>query len=139
MKHGFRLFWYIIKKCQAEKIFSGFIASILIVGLILLKIEPNINTYGDSIWYIFVASTSIGFGDLVVTTTLGRILTVYITIYEIAIVAVFSGVIVSHYMEVINRREKMTATVFMDKLEHISELSKEELLEIQNTVKKLKG
>ena len=49
-----------------------------------------------------------------------------------------SGVIVSHYLEVIHRREKYTVTVFMDKLEHLSELDAGELREIEKKVRKLK-
>lgn len=38
------------------------------------------------------------------------------------LVALFSGVVVSYYLEVVHRREKITATVFLDKMEHLTEL-----------------
>ena len=72
------------------------------------------------------------------TTALGKILTVYLTLYEMLMGAMLSGVIVSHYLEVIHRREKYTVTVFMDKLEHLSELDAGELREIEKKVRKLK-
>ncbi len=48
------------------------------------------------------------------------------------LVALFSGVVVSYYLEVVHRREKITATVFLDKMEHLTELSQEELKEMQD-------
>lgn len=133
-----RLFWSIVKRCNGEKLMVGFICSFFIAAFLIMLKEPGITAYGDALWYTFVASTTIGFGDIVVTTLVGRLLTVYLTIYEILIVAMISGVIVSHYLEVIHRREKYTVTVFMDKLEHLSELNEEEIQDIQEQIKKIK-
>lgn len=103
-----------------------------------MEAEPSIQNYGDAMWYTFVACTSVGFGDFAATTAIGRIITVFLVLYEIVLVALVSGVVVSHYIEVIHRREKHTATVFMDRLEHLSELSRDELKELQERVKKIK-
>ena len=130
-----RLFWSIVRRCHFEKILIGFLISYLIVAGIILAVEPGIDSYGDALWYTFVASTTIGFGDVTALTFSGRLLTVFITVYEILLVALLSGVIISHYLEVIHRREKLTATVFMDKLEHLSELSPRELKEIEDRVR----
>ena len=126
-----RMFWSIVKKCRFEKFLLGFVISFFIAALIIQGAEPGINRYSDALWYTFVACTSIGFGDLTVTSFLGRILTVYITCYEILLVALLSGVIVSHYLEVIHRQEEYTATVLLDKLLHLTELPPEELQAIE--------
>ena len=91
----------------------------------------------DGLWYTFVACTTIGFGDFVAVTLLGRILTVYIALNEILLVAILPGVVVSYYLEVIHRREKESVTMFLDKLEHLPELSQEELKEISEKIKKI--
>ncbi len=133
-----RLFWSIVRRCHAEKIAIGFVVSVFLGALVIMLREPGIDSYGEALWYTFVASTTIGFGDVVVTTALSKIITVYLTLYEMLLVAMLSGVIVSHYLEVIQRREKYTATVLMDKLEHLSELSPEEMREIEQRVRRLK-
>ena len=133
-----RLFWSIVRRCHAEKIAVGFVVSVFLGALVIMLREPGIDSYGEALWYTFVASTTIGFGDVVVTTALSKIITVYLTLYEMLLVAMLSGVIVSHYLEVIQRREKYTATVLMDKLEHLSELSPEEMREIEQRVRRLK-
>lgn len=133
-----RLFWSIVKRCNLEKFAIGFILSVFLVAFIIMIKEPLITSYGDALWYTFVSSSTIGFGDIVVTTAISKILTVYITLYEALLIAMLSGVIVSHYLEVIQRREEYSITVFMDKLEHLSELSDEEIKQIQEKIKKIK-
>ena len=56
-------------------------------GFVLFIIEPSIKSYGDGVWYSFVAATTIGFGDICVTTVLGRIVTAGIAINGIMIAA----------------------------------------------------
>ncbi len=126
-----RLFWSIVKRCHFEKFLFGFLISFFVVAMIIQAVEPGIHNYGDALWYTFVATTTIGFGDVTVVTFPARILTVYIVVYEILLVALLSGVIISHYLEVIHRREQYTATVLLDKLEHLTELSPEELQQLE--------
>lgn len=129
-----RLFFTVVKRCKADKITIGLIISFFIVSLTIMYVEPQINNYGDALWYTFASASTIGFGDEVVTTTLSRILTVFITLFALVWTAVFSGVVVTIYMEVIERTAKETTSQFIDKLEHLSELDKSELQELENRV-----
>lgn len=129
-----RLFFTVVKRCKADKITIGLIISFFAVSLIIMYVEPQINNYGDALWYTFASASTIGFGDEVVTTTLSRILTVFITLFALVWTAVFSGVVVTIYMEVIERTANETTTQFIDKLEHLSELDKSELQELENKV-----
>lgn len=133
-----RIFWSIIKKCRFEKVMAAFAIFFFLSALIIFLREPGITTYGDALWYCFVACTSIGFGDLVAVTPLGRIVTVILTIFELVLIALLSGVVVSHYLEVIHVREKVTATVFMDKMEHLTELDHDDLKKLQDKARSLK-
>ncbi|MBR0307686.1 MAG: two pore domain potassium channel family protein [Mogibacterium sp.] len=127
-----RLLWAVIKRVRFDKILAGFLCGFFAAALIIMLVEPGIKGYGNALWYTFVACTSIGFGDIVAVTAIGRLVTVLITLYEVVLVALFSGVVVSYYLEVVHRREKFTATVFLDKMEHLTELSPEELKEMQD-------
>ena len=133
-----RILWTVIKRVKFDKALFAFILWFFIAAFIILLAEPSVNTYRDALWYTFVSCTSIGFGDITAVTFIGRLVTILITIYEIVLVAMFSGLVVSYYLEVVHRREKMTATVFLDKMEHLSELSREELVEIEEKIKKLR-
>ena len=127
-----------MRRLQFDRIIAGFVVFLFVASAIIAAVEPGIHGLGEGLWYSFVACTSIGFGDLVAVTFTGRLLTVIITIYEILIVAMFSGVVVSYYLEVVHRRENETLTAFLDRLEHLTELSDEELAEMQDQVKRFK-
>ena len=122
-----RMFWSIVKRSNGDKLIYTFIVNLFIVALLIMLVEPEIGNYGDALWYTFVACSTIGFGDFAAVTVLGRILTVYIAIHEILMIAILPGVVVSYYLEVIHRREQESLTMFLDKLEHLPELSREEL------------
>ena len=131
------MFWMIIKRCHFEKFLIGFAICFFASALILMHFESEIHSYGDALWYVFVSCTTIGFGDIVTISHAGRLITVFMTVYEILLVAIMSGIVVSLYLEVVNRRERLTATVFLDKMEHITELDEDELKEIEEKARKI--
>ena len=101
---------------------------------VLAVLEPGINTWGDGLWYCFVASTTIGFGDICAVTRAGRIVTVLVSAYGILMTAMVPGVVVSYYMEYLKIREKETISVFLEKLERLPELSEKELRELSERI-----
>ena len=125
----------ILKKTGAIKFFIGFIILLSISSILLTIFEPNINNIGDGLWYLFVSSTTIGFGDFYAVSLLGRILTVLVAINGILLTAVLTGVILSYYMEYLSSKEKETVSMFLEKLEDLPNLSKEELETISLKVK----
>lgn len=134
-----KLFWMVVKRTHMDKLVYVFVISLFIAAGIITAVEPGINNYGDGLWYTFVACTTIGFGDFAAVTTIGRILTVYMALHEILMVAVIPGVVVSYYLEVIHRRENEKLMSFLDTLEHLPDMSKEELAEISVKIKKIRN
>ena len=135
---AFRRVWFVLRKTGALKTFLGFISLCLVASILLKHIEPGIKTIGDGIWYCFVASTTIGFGDIYATTTLGRCITILVSLCGIFVFAMMTGVVVSYYMEYLNNRKEETVSVFLEKLENLENLSKRELKEISDKVKKIR-
>ena len=133
-----RLLWMIVKRCHADKVLYAFVISYFASAFVVTLVEPGISSYGEGMWYCFVACTTIGFGDFAAVTMIGRIVTVYIALCQILLVAILPGVMVTYYMEVIHRREQESLTMFMDKLERLPELSREELEQIAEKVRKIR-
>ncbi|MBR2547371.1 MAG: two pore domain potassium channel family protein [Eubacterium sp.] len=134
-----KILWKVIRHLNFDRVILGFLIWFFISAVIIMCVEPGINGLGNALWYLFVACTSIGFGDLVATTFIGRALTVILTIMEILLVAMFSGVVVSFYLEILRANEKESISAFMDKLENLTDLTPEELKEIEDKVKEIRS
>ncbi len=134
---GWKRCYKILKRTGTLHIFMGFLVFLCGASIVLVIVEPNINTFGDGLWYCFVAATTIGFGDIYAVTRIGRITTVLVGVYGILMTAMVPGVVVSYYMEYLKIREKETVSVFLEQLERLPELSKEELEELSEKIKKL--
>lgn len=126
----------VLKRTGTLKIFTGFLLFLCLAAALLALVDPGIETFGDGLWYCFVAATTIGFGDLCVATGIGRIITALVSAYGILMTAMVPGVVVSYYMEYLKIREKETISVFLEQLERLPELSPEELEQLSERVRK---
>lgn len=134
----FKRIYLVLNKTGALKIFLGFILICILSSIIFMLVEPNINNIRDGVWYCFVASTTIGFGDIYAVTTIGRILTIFVSLCGIFVFAMMTGVVVSYYNEYLNIKQKESISLFLEKLEDLPNLSKKELKEIAEKVKKMR-
>lgn len=125
----------LLVRTGAIKIFGAYLVVLLIGGILLTFIEPQVHGIFEGFYYCFVASTTIGFGDIVPVTAWGRIITIVVTLVGLMAVAMVPGVVVAYYTEYLKIREKETAATFLEKLERLPELSKEELTELADKVK----
>ena len=87
-------------------------------------VEPDINRYGDALWYCYAVISTAGFGDVVAVTYIGKMCSVLLTIYSIFVVAIATGVVVNFYTQMVELQRKETLAMFMDQLERLPELSK---------------
>lgn len=131
-----KIVWKILKMTSVDKIIGVFFLYIIVMSCILKLIEPTFHTIGDGIWYCFVTFTTVGFGDLIVTTVIGKILSIILMLYGMIVVAFLTGTLVNFYQEMMRIKAKDNVTMLMDKMERLPELSKEELIEISDLVKK---
>ena len=97
-------------------------------------IEPNINNLGDGIWYCFSVMSTIGFGDISAVTPAGRILSIILSLYSILIVGIIPGILTSYYIESTKLKANESMEKFLYDLEHLPELSKEELKDLSRKV-----
>ena len=123
------------KTAGADKIISGYLIWFFAAAVPIWIWEPQINTYTDSLWFCFASATSIGYGDFAAVTVVGRIITVLLSVYSIAVIAIFTAVITSFFSDLARFRANDSAREFMDELEHLPELSKEELEALSKRVR----
>ena len=59
---------------------------------------------GGGLWYAFVTSTTVGYGDLLAVTLIGRITSVFLTIYGLIFFGCLSAVIINYYTDLNKER-----------------------------------
>ena len=76
---------------------------ILVSALVMFSVEPDsFETFFDAIYWATVSLTTVGYGDICATTTIGRLITMLSSIFGIAVVALPAGIITAGYMSEIN-------------------------------------
>ena len=89
----------IIQETYVLEILLGLLLMIISCSTVLMTFEDSMSDYGDALWYCFALVTTIGFGDITASTIIGRILSVFLGIYGIVVVAIITSVIVNFYGE----------------------------------------
>ena len=131
-----RILWGILRHTHADRILLGFVLFLLADAAIIQIVEPDINRYGDALWYCYAVISTAGFGDIVAVTLIGKACSVLLTIYTLFVVAIVTGVVVNFYTQLVELQRKETLAAFMDKLERLPELSKDELETISRNIKR---
>ena len=89
----------IIHRSFVGEILFGLVTLIVVFSFVFYITDSAFDSYGRALWYCFAVFTTIGFGDVVATTILTRILSVVLGLYGIVVTAVITSVIVNFYME----------------------------------------
>ncbi|ORX87244.1 voltage-gated potassium channel [Anaeromyces robustus] len=80
---------------------------ILVSALIIFNVEENtFDSFFMAVYWATVSLTTVGYGDIYPTTTLGRIIAMISSLCGIALVALPSGIITAGYLESLNERSK---------------------------------
>ena len=113
----------------------------IILGAFAISYLENIDI-GDSIWWSFVSTTSVGYGDIYPTTSLGRIIAVVLMIIGLGFVGMLSGTIATYFLsqkKVKNSYRYSVIEDIKDKLDNFDDLSADELDDICSVLKTLKS
>ena len=113
----------------------------IILGAFAISYLENIDI-GDSIWWSFVTTTSVGYGDIYPTTSLGRVIAVVLMIIGLGFVGMLSGTIATYFLsqkKVKNSYRYSVIEDIKDKLDNFDDLSADELDDICLVLKTLKS
>ncbi len=83
------------------------IGYILITALLIFNVEPDtFDTFFDAVYWATVSLTTMGYGDIYATTTIGQVITMVSAIFGIAIIALPAGIITAGYMDEISNKKE---------------------------------
>lgn len=129
-----KMFFDILRQSHTYKILVGYIIMVFVMGLLIMIMDENIDNYGDALWYCYAVLSTVGFGDIVVTGTVPRILSVILTVYSTVVIAIITGAIVNLYIKINEMRMEETMESFVGELEHLQELDKDELSNLSKRI-----
>lgn len=132
--------------------FAFFVVVLLFSSVAFFIVEngvnPMVTTYEDSFWYIMQTITTVGYGDVVPDTQLGRLIGIIAMISAIGITSLFTAATTSSLMDKLREdREKLakTSVNYIGKIEsRIGDLEakivkEEDVNEIKNDLNDVKS
>ncbi len=133
-----RLLWLVIRRSGAWKALAAFLVLFFVCSILVLVAEPGVDNFFDALWFLWAVSTTVGLGDLTAVTIVGRIASMVCSVFAIITTAALTGVIVDFFSEAREQDLQGSISEFLDKLERLPELDREELEDISKRVKKLR-
>ncbi|MCR6110933.1 potassium channel family protein [Bacillus sp. A301a_S52] len=127
MRHYFQPVAEILKTNSLDKVLVFLVAIIFVSSIPIQLLEPTINTYTDAIWWAIVTSTTVGYGDISPETVVGRLIAVVLMVFGIGLLGLVTSSVASYFLNKVNKEESSTVKYLKDQVEHIEELSDEEI------------
>lgn len=91
---------------------------VFLTALIMFNAEPHVNphtgavtfeTFFDALYWATVTLTTVGYGDMVPVTNIGRFVSMLSSLFGVAVIALPSGVITASYLDELRNRKKKNA------------------------------
>ena len=125
----------VLRQAGFARITGLFLIFYLLCSTAVWLSDPATLTFGDGLWFSFETVSTIGFGDIPAETPVARAITVVLFVNSILNKAKLTGG--AGYN--INKHKKMspkdTMARFMDDLEHLEELDRDELADLSRRVR----
>lgn len=112
LRYSDQLFLFVDVLKKERKVLTAVLlfaaAYIFVTALVMFNFEPRINpntgqeTFGsffDAIYWSTVTLTTVGYGDLCPATNLGRLISMFSSLFGVAVIALPSGIITASYLD----------------------------------------
>lgn len=137
MKTQLKMLYQCYRMVHFNTMLYVYLVVYFVLSLIIWYFDSDIKDLSDALWFTFQTATTIGYGDLLANSVIGRILAVILSIYSIALVAVFTGILAGFYVELIKAKTKDSVKLFLFDLQRLPDMSREELVELSERARKL--
>lgn len=103
---------------------------------VILHFGSPVGTFGDALWLCFQTVTTIGFGDTPTAGLLCRVVLGVLSLVSVFYLAVVTGVVVAYCNQLVASSAQDSIVRIADELEHLDELTPEQLRELSARVKR---
>lgn len=119
-----------------------FVIIVILLGSIGIYIVEDIS-FSDALWWCFVTVTTVGYGDIIPKTFIGKIIAIILMIVGIGFVGLLTGTIATFFLMSNKKKEdsykKQVIDNIKDKLDDFDSITKEDLKEIFKVLEALKN
>ena len=137
VKNFFSLLETVFNSRRLRTILGALIFFVCIFGYIFYITEPGVNTFGDGIWWALVTVTTVGYGDITPSTTLGRFVASALMFLGLGLIATVTAIVSAKFTQ--NYVDAHTNDDVLEKLHELeSEIEKLKKLE-EDELDKLEG
>lgn len=91
-----------------------FLLLVIFIPVPMVFIEPEIHNYPDALWWAIVTATTVGYGDIIPVTPIGRILASIMMLVGIGFIGMITSTIMSYAS---GKKKRFSST---DKIAHIT-------------------
>ncbi len=130
------IIWKSYRLVHFNHLLTAYLIVYFAVSMVVWALDPDIKDLSDALWFTFQTGTTIGYGDLIVNNTLARAVTVLFSVYSMALVAIFTGILAGYFVEIIKTEAKESAVKFLLDLERLPDMTHDELVELSERAKK---
>ena len=89
----FTLFLRAFNSKRLRTILATIIASVTFFGFLFYVSEPQIKSFGDGLWLALVTITTVGYGDIELSTTLGRFVASALMLLGMGLIASLTAIV----------------------------------------------
>ena len=134
-----RMIGKIIRQAGLGHITVVFFVLFFLCALGIKLTSPEVGTLGDSLWLCFQSMTTIGFGDLPTYRPACRAILVFLSLVSVFYLAVVTGVVVAYCNQLFQDQADRSIAKVQAQLEHLDQLSPEELRELSARIRSWKA
>ena len=128
IKNFYNLIERVFNSRRLRTIIGVLTVAIFAFGYIFYLAEPEIQTFGDGIWWALVTVTTVGYGDITPATTLGRLVAGSLMFFGLGLIATVTAIVSAKFVQ--NYVDHHTNDDVLEKLEELeSEIEKLKSLE----------
>ena len=146
IKNFFGLIETVFNSKRLRTILGALIFFVLVFGYVFYLTEPGVNTFGDGIWWALVTVTTVGYGDITPSTTLGRFVASALMFLGLGLIATVTAIVSAKFTQnfvdthtnddVLAKLEELESEI--EKLKKLEEDELEKLGDLDSEIKDMK-
>ncbi|RAP52439.1 MAG: hypothetical protein BZ133_01135 [Methanosphaera sp. SHI613] len=126
--------FYFIQNHMFKLLFIILIIYVAISSVLLIMVDETFDSIGDALWFIIVTTSTVGYGDVIPVSTVGKALTALTIIIGIWYVAIFTAHLSAVYNEKTEMETRKNVREYALLIEENNQFVNDQLFEINDKI-----